>query len=764
MAPTGLLAGLLLAAQVSPPAALDVPAANAPPSIQPPTADPLVEVQQNDSQQNDAALAARQLVGRSLTPPGEARLVGSPLSLVDALARCGSDRARQLQVARAYWQLAAAVAVYHFRQDETSYLMQLEGFEPASGESSGPTGGEDPDPLRIADAQAAGSAAHVDVLEAQHELARWLDSLPGSALPLPLDHPHVGSYRTYFAQLFPAGAARELARIDLSLPLARQEIALRADCVATAEAGLRAVEQRYVSGQSTRAALLEQLRELAAQRTHFVRAVLVYNDDIAEYALSVASPAAQPANLAAMLVLEPRGLADQGFGAAAVTPAVGLPTAVVVPPNTLPPGATQPPVVSTPPAQSGVVPAGGIERRFGEPTPAAPPREGWQAAEGDADLQSPASGRVDDVPPPDSSILNDVIEVPPLEIQPLDAAPLTPEQAPAAAPDPAALDIETEPVAPDGAAESPGESSAVPPESADAAAESTTLRVPVRAVGESPGGLSPAGSNANSALRRQYRDLATLEPRKRAQRLATWAENHAAEIGTRTASADTPVTQSLTLERLLSVVPPGQREAAVADYWNVWRHAFRCQVLGEHLANLRAVADGTGAVHADVARRIQTLGDQAEADLLAARRELAGARAKLGKRLGGAGTAGLPLVATAPHAGGYALRAERQAPATQQRREFHHLLDVIPAWQTAVADQATAAVNGGWRREAVRSSANGQADPVEVAQTAARHVESAIAFADGVYQYNVAIGRYVQLVAPPSTPLDRYVAALVPRT
>jgi len=253
MVPSGLLLATLLVAQAS-------SGPSAAPSAGPRTA-PLVSVQEHLAED-----APEKLIAEAVEPTDHEALAGEPEPLVSVLARMGSDRGRQLRAIGAYWQLVSAVADYHYRQHEVDYLRQLEGFESSATDKAGDRQGAGGDPLRIAAADARRGQAQLNAIVAQHALAALLGAPATTPLPLPVDRPHVNAYRTYYQQLFPNGGSLALRRIDATLPLRRQEIAIRARCVRRAETALQSAETAYVSKRGPRRELLDCLRQLSRER------------------------------------------------------------------------------------------------------------------------------------------------------------------------------------------------------------------------------------------------------------------------------------------------------------------------------------------------------------------------------------------------------------------------------------------------------------------------------------------------------------------
>lgn len=277
-----------------------------------------------------------QLVAESLTPPAGAVLVGRPVGLAEALAST-PDRATQFEAIRAYWGLAEAVAEYYYA---AAAHAQLQPLTPRTG-----------DALVLATAQASAAAAvgeaELTVTVAQHGLMARAAMPAGSALPLPIDRPHAGPYRTNFQQL---QAVRTLspraALVDQALPVARRALDLRAIAVSRAEQSVDEALAAYGGGRLDCAALLGRMAELRRQRALFLALIEQYNNDIADYALEVAGPTITGPALVGMLI-------DTAAGAVKPTLFEAAPPAQTAAPVTPQPVESLPNLVP-PPAQPSV--------------------------------------------------------------------------------------------------------------------------------------------------------------------------------------------------------------------------------------------------------------------------------------------------------------------------------------------------------------------------------------------------------------------------
>jgi hypothetical protein len=269
-----------------------------PPRDDPPTAGPLVDVRPGRPER--VRLDPPELLKQMLAAPPSIRLEGQALRLAEVLAR-SSVRSRQIELAHAYWKLTTAIGQFHVSLDEHGQLASLEKIAADAGSAG------------AADARVLGMEAHaaaarreearLQAVAAQAELADLLQLPSGAPLPLPYDLPHVGGYQTHFERLF-AGRVppSRLRLVDRALPLRREAIEARAAAIRAAldalEAAFAGVNQRAATPRD----VARHVVSLAEQQRAFLNAVQSYNDDIADYALTLASPSATATELLAMLI------------------------------------------------------------------------------------------------------------------------------------------------------------------------------------------------------------------------------------------------------------------------------------------------------------------------------------------------------------------------------------------------------------------------------------------------------------------------------
>lgn len=728
MVPSGVLFVSLLLAQA--------PAAIAPANASPPAASPLVSVKEPLGED-----APEKLITEAIEPTDHDALTGEPHTLVAVLGRAGGDRDRQLRATVAYWQLSASVANYHFRQLEVDYLRQIEGFESSASEGAGNAAPQG-DPLRISAADAKRGEAQLEAIVAQHSLATWL-SVPASApLPLPVDRPHVNAYRTYYQQLFPSGGSLALRRIDETLPIRRQEIAIRARAVRRAEEMLDLAETAYISGNGSRRDLLSALHRLSSERQLFVEAVRKYNTEIGEYAITVARPGAPPRDLVAMMLID-YVAPPQASPPPNSIPSTSVPGMSAQPGSFVPGGFNQPATYNAP-ITVPLTPntprlPNGTPIRYGEPTLAPPKVEvagpqvpdvtpavakegdpGWRSSEERADQPEAAPVEKSDSEP-------GIIEVPE-EAAPIPTtAPGEEEPTPAEEPEQSEDTSESQQVL-----YSPDE---------DARTESLIART----------------VSLDTAA---YSELSTLSAKLRAQRLAAWAES---ESNQREGGLG-----SVTLGECLDQSAISSRSNVVAAYWQTWRAARNVAICTWHLdeiESLTGMTNDSGASN-DAWNKQQLLLsiDDAEANRLKALAELKRARGDLVSRLLNWPSGTAPVIASPPHAGGYNLKASTQSSEISGTRDFTLLVEKIPREHAVVVDYTTAVLGSDVERKQAKTEFAQGTNNLELLldlmeqQVAAEHN-----FTESVTDYNTSISQYVDLVVPPTVSTDVFLKASVLR-
>ncbi|MCA9123848.1 MAG: hypothetical protein H6822_14905 [Planctomycetaceae bacterium] len=206
---------------------------------------------------------------------------GTDIALVDLLGQIGDNTSRQRAV-QSYWRLCLALAEESFARHESRYLAELPKPQSQLDES-----------LLIAEltqARARQATTGLKVLELQEQLVD-VGRLEMVGLPIPVDRPFVGPYATHFDTLFANRVApTTLKRIDRRLPHELDVIERRAEAVAAGERAASQLADAYQAGAASIGHVLDSLAQLSRTRRELLAAVLSYNEQIAEYSLSVVRP------------------------------------------------------------------------------------------------------------------------------------------------------------------------------------------------------------------------------------------------------------------------------------------------------------------------------------------------------------------------------------------------------------------------------------------------------------------------------------------
>ncbi len=671
-----------------------------------------------------------EMVADAMQLPKGSTLTGQPLTLLSVL-ELTPDRRQQLELTRAYWDLAQAAAEYHFCLD---HAQDLERIKPTDNE---------PASLRLARASAAAMLrqAELEATGAQCELARLARLPAGSPLPLPADRPHVGPYRTNFQEMFAGRTPPEPAVLmERILPIRRQAVDDQAAAVQAAEDVLAAVADQQQSGQGDAAGATACGRELLRQQRVFIRAVCAYNRYIAEYGLAVAGPTANAQLLAAILI----GPVQQGV-------------APVISGDVQPAGASEPignpmgqpsrnePTLAPPRTNSESTPApsGGVWRTT-EPT-LAPPRDGVKKSEPTLapprDGLRPVEKNEPTLAPPRDGLRpvekNEPTLAPPRDEEAADQAPAAIQQKPL-------VPIETLPSSP-----SPRPRTARKPALADAQLPFTS--------GE---GRGTRGEGAVvAAASPLYPALVDAAPAVRAKQLTValhWDRSLPEGIG-----------KPMSLADCLLRDAGADRRATIEAYWRLRQRAAEYQV---HVQQVELLE---GLVSVVLERRSEPLGAAemlrlhsaqlaARASMREAHAALVEAQYALALRLGATGESAWPLASTVPHSGSYLLKLDAQPRAVVESWPVRRLAAVIPALGESVRQHAAAVVEADAARVAAAEQYRAGGAPIEQAiESIAEQTRQTMAALDTLTAYNRAIAEYVLTVLPPATPANRLVAALV---
>jgi hypothetical protein len=211
------------------------------------------------------------LMRSMMTPPRGSQLSGRPTTLAEVVANTTS-RAEQTQRVEAYWDLCSSVADYYLGLREQEELRHLIATLPRVG----PT-------LQQAEKELAARihTAQRAALASQYRLANLVGT-GQTALPLPLDLPHCGSYHTMYAEIFASRPSAEAHALSELLPLRYSELKAAAAAVTQAEDWVRKVASAG-SANTDGTGTTMALELLALHRRAFVQIARDYNRRIARY-------------------------------------------------------------------------------------------------------------------------------------------------------------------------------------------------------------------------------------------------------------------------------------------------------------------------------------------------------------------------------------------------------------------------------------------------------------------------------------------------
>jgi len=736
----------------SPPERLTDPPADSPPGrFEAPLASQPAMGLEDATPSNDGPTPP-QLVAAALRPRGATGLPGEPITLRAALGSA-SDRARQAQGVHAYWRLVRAVALAHLAADHEARLARLE------------VPGQTPAVLTAARASAAAASeeARAEAVSVQHELAALVSRSPDAPLPLPADMPHVGPYLTHFHRLLAEGKAPASARVvDRRLPILWQAVEARARAAVAADRAFAAAGEAYAQGRAELAGAVETADAASAQHQALAEVVILYNRDIADYALAVAAPGAGGEALVEMLI-EP--------GSAPLEPLPGREGSRVQPtvatdPSPSPRTARGPSAPVQPPLTP--IPDPG-DPAAGRLTPEVP----LQAVPRD---ESRTPQRTDPTPTPAvrSPVPRaDPGQVPTRAVRPGAAPPAPAVSSIPGTPQPAPREPTLAPEQPAPALEEPDEDSAPPDENGPASGSPAASPRPVVPIAPTlhetllPADETEGAAPETTALPPAaaapglYGPLRGASPGRRAKQLALtlhWDRVLPEGIG-----------EPLELAECLRRYGGEDRFGLVAAYWQVREEAARYQAILERSEWLDAAREqGAGGVQAGEQSpdgpRLESARLAAEAELHEAHAALVRSQFELAVRLGRSPEDVWPMAATPPHAGPYLAKLDDQPPEVAESWTVRRRAAVLPGLGEAVRQRATAVVEADAARAAAadRLVTTGPS-PDALLKSIRRQADATSAFLQTLTAYNRAIAAYALSVLPPEVPADTLVAALVVR-
>lgn len=254
-----------------------------------------------DSLASHNLMQGAQLAYQSPNFPPQYKLEGKELTLQDIFILT-QDRDKRYAMLKAYWKVALAMAEYNWAVEEYFTIQRLEGI-----------GGQASTSHRYIEAAinscvARVSETRIQTINAQFELLTLMGG-QFRTMPLCVDVPLVGTYNTQFEANFPNGRApTRLRAISQTIDLRRDVV--NSSCLAidtTFNAWAKTAIPLYQRDATEQNAQVVAIGydQLTRRRRNFLASIREYNNDIAEYALTVLSPSFRPDQLAGYLTRTP---------------------------------------------------------------------------------------------------------------------------------------------------------------------------------------------------------------------------------------------------------------------------------------------------------------------------------------------------------------------------------------------------------------------------------------------------------------------------
>jgi hypothetical protein len=228
---------------------------------------------------------------------------GRPMTLEECLSRqTGGERRATVE---AFWIARQRAAEYQAVSQEIEFLdnlmpLVLERRSGAEGASAMLylRAVRQSDKANLQEAQAA-------LIEAQFELALRTQTAAEGLWPLPSTPPHAGQYSLNLeAQPRALVQSWPMRHLAAAIPAYCTSVEEHASSVVAADAARAKAVEKYAAGNMPFAQVLEEVDGQTRQTFDFLQTLTEYNRSIAQYALAVLPPDAQPARIAAALVVQ----------------------------------------------------------------------------------------------------------------------------------------------------------------------------------------------------------------------------------------------------------------------------------------------------------------------------------------------------------------------------------------------------------------------------------------------------------------------------
>jgi hypothetical protein len=228
---------------------------------------------------------------------------GRPMTLEECLSRqIGGDRRPAIE---AFWNARQCAAEYQAISQELEFLDSLVPLVLERREK--PQCAAEMLFLHAArqNSKAKLFEANAQLIEAQFELALRTQSAGDSLWPLPTTAPHAGQYMLNLETQSPAlRNSWPMRRLAAVIPAYGDSVQQRAASVVLADTARAKALENYVTDKLPIEEVLEDVTRQTLQTHAFLQTLTEYNCSIAHYALSVLPSDAQPARIAAALVVK----------------------------------------------------------------------------------------------------------------------------------------------------------------------------------------------------------------------------------------------------------------------------------------------------------------------------------------------------------------------------------------------------------------------------------------------------------------------------
>jgi len=644
-----------------------------------------------------------------------------PVRLRAALARV-TDTARREAMVKVYWEVVAKGIKTGLWSE---YLEQLR---------SAPIPATELNLARAVQARARWEAerAFLDLRSAQARLAELL-SWPGSEPPpLPGDLFLLSEYRTYYEEVYSRqGLPLRIHLLGRTIPLRWREVQAAVAALKPAEDWRVAAVQALSQGKGSTMEFLRAAECRLETELAIVDSLCAYNQEIAEYALSVAGAGLSPDSIAAMLIGR-RALEEAG------APGTMLGQSELNRSGVLPPASEGSGTVS-PALHWETVPQG---EPGGEPQGQSPPSSGWQQ------LPVPPGG-LQGTPSAGGS-----------------ASPAGPATGGTSGENfRGAIGVQTEPLLPvDG---NP------PPSGTGPQGE---LGQPVGAGTEAFRGerdaFRPSLPEQSQPLRR-FAGLESLESAV-ARRMATgWMFGMFPERVAGFGSVSPLPVTAWELTDCLERAGSGDRLAVVQTYWELARLWAKWFLLEDQLALAEEWAvllfqNSHLPGNAEGFLRLRAWRHQLQAEQDKWERAIVETQSRLGHLLRLPHGTDLFLPSTLPHVGGYDLQWEKLSQSQKEDPRFQRLAVKVAGTAQAlpVAVEAIGLADTAWAEELESFYSRGH-DITKLLEVNELYVDLQRRWIDQVIEYNRAIAEYADATVSRDVPSRSFAASLIlerPRT